>query len=351
MADKNDPFKPDRVAPAPDRSEGDMRSQVGMRPLGPDRPEAPNLGGIDAGPIPEVRRSRLLSEDISKKQGNYIFTFGFPGSGKTTFHSFLIRYLMQVGPFKTEPLSRTHNGDTDYDAMRVVTKWMSEWQEGRFPEPTPIGEDEIRELTFEVQPLQGIRTPLEFTFLEVSGEMLQTVMPTEYQDPALSRVIRQLLENRNINLIMFLLLNPEVHNNDALFFNFMNYMDKNLGFDIRERTSLGIIVSKPEEALSTLKRLRSGFEAVAEIRGDYTEDFIEAFAPSTYRIWYDWPNPKKKMLARIYIGEIKRDGQKPRLIRPDFGSVERIFAWMYFQFTGRKLGPTLWQRMIRWIKS
>jgi hypothetical protein len=319
-------------------------------------PEAQRQAEEDApsiadGPLPQRGRSRLFSDDISQKSGNYIFTFGFPGSGKTTFHSFLTRYIMEEGPFKTEFLNKLGDGESDYDINRMVTTWKNEWREGRFPEPTPVGDDQIRELSFEVTPFQGVRTPLQFTFLEVSGEMLQAVLPTENQDPSLSRILRGLLENSNINLSLMLILNPDVHNNDELFLNFLSYMDNNLEFDIRARASLGILISKPRDALRTLKELRSGYDSVAELRGEYCEDFVEQFAKSTYRIWYDWPNPKKKMIGRLHLGEIEFDGEKYRLTNPDYASIGQIFGWVYHQFTGRKLGPTPLQRMLRWIKS
>jgi len=313
--------------------------------------EMPDVIQIGDGPIPERRRSRLLSEDISKKSGNYIFTFGFPGSGKTTFHSFLIRYLMEEGPFNTTFINQNSEGHVDYDINRMVSSWQSEWREGRFPRATPVGEEQIRELSFKVVPLRGVRTPLEFTILEVSGEMLQTVMPTENNDPMLSRILRELLSNQNINLMLILLINPDVHDNDTLFLNFMNYMDTNLGFDIREKAILGVVISKPVEALKTLKELRSGYDGVAELRGEYCEDYVETFARSTYRSWHAWPNPKKKMISRLFIGDVVFDGSEPRLFRPHYGSVERIFDWVYFQFTERKLGPTLFQRIFSWIRS
>ncbi|KAA6182746.1 GTP-binding protein [Thiohalocapsa marina] len=305
---------------------------------------------VDA-PLPEKRRSRLLSESLHEKAGNYVLTFGFPGSGKTTFHSFLVRYLMEEGPFRSEFVTKNDFGEVDYDINRMVTNWKSEWRSGRFPAPTPVGEEHIRELRFDVTPLQGVRIPLQFNLLEVSGETLKEVLPTEHRDPVLARVLFELLSNEKIKFIIILLLNPAVHDNDDLFVNFLSYMDTNLPFNIRQRASLGIVVSKPGEALKTLKDLRQGYSHVAELRGKHTEDFVESFAKSTYRIWYDWPDPKKKMISRLYLGEIEDIKGQKRLVRPDYQSIEGIFDWMYQQFTGKTLGPTWYQKIARLFHS
>ena len=318
----------------------------------PPEPEpAAEPSSLGDGPLPERRRSPLLTDDLSRRRGNYILTFGYPQSGKTTFHSFLIRYLMEEGPFSTKFMNRNDDGDVDFDVNRMIDVWRKEWREGRFPKPTPVGEEQIRELSFEVRPLTGVRTPLRFSFLEVSGEMLQTVMPSETQDPSLSRVLRELLENQNIRFIILLLINPDVYDNDELFTNFLNYLDNNLGFNIRERASLGIVISKPEEALEALKRLRRGYGGVHELRGEICEDFVEHFAPSSYREWYDWPNPKRKMISRFYLGKIESDGSEPRLVSPDFTSTRNIFAWIYHQATNERLGPGRWRRLLNWFRT
>ena len=120
-------------------------------------------------------RSPLLGDEIAGRTGNYVVSFGFPGSGKTTLHAFLMRYLMQVGPLQDRADQPKVSGGIDYEVNRVVTEWMKQWQQGRFPAPNPAEESEIRELGFAVQPIRGVRTPLEFSILEMSGEMMQSV--------------------------------------------------------------------------------------------------------------------------------------------------------------------------------
>ncbi len=319
------------------------------RPVGPDAKR--RTSEFPPGPLPELRRSRILDADLTSRVGNYIFTFGFPGSGKTTFHSTLMRYLMERGPFRTEISVDSDSGMTDWDTVRLINDWKTAWREGLLATANPVGEDQIREHSFSVVPLEGIRTTLNFSFLEVSGEMLQTVMPNELVDPELSRILRAFLENPKLRLVLLLMINPDVPQNDELFVNFLTFIDKTFGPGFRDRVSLGIIVSKPEQALRELKRLRQGYKMVDRLAGEYCESFVEEFAPTTYRIWDDWPNPDRTMITSLYIGEMEQRGSEWRLVSPNFESIEKIFGWVYFQFTREKLGPTRWQRLITWLRS
>ena len=133
--------------------------------------------------------------------------------------------------------------------------------------------------------------------------------------------------------------------------NLMQYLDANLDFDIREKASLGLVISDPDAALDYLKKYRSGYETLAELRGEHILDFVKQFAPTTYRIYHEWPNPKRKMITRLYIGDVEAMPDGNRLVRPDYRSVEKIFDWIYHQFTGRHPGPTRWQRILSWVRS
>lgn len=312
----------------------------------------PPMAADEEGPILATVRPGNLKEELAKRSGNFVLSFGFPGSGKTTLHSFLMRYLMEGGPYKTEVVRRDHGEGADYETNRMITEWSREWRQGRFPESTPVGENEIRELSFEVQPMKGVRTPLEFSILEMSGEMMRTVIPSREQKPNLSRVIRDLAANERLNLVILLLVNPRVHENDNLFTSFMSYLDANLGGkDIRKRAKLGIVISDPEMALDYLKTYKPEFAHHAEFRGDLVEEFVASFAPQTYRIYKEWPDPRGAMMMRFHVGAIEDREGMPRLVTPDYGSATRLFDWLYLQFTGRRPGPTRWQRMWSWIRT
>ena len=339
---KPDEADADPVPPSPPLSlPGVTRSKPSAAPP-PFDPDAP---------LSEAWSSPLLDDDISGRIGNYIVSFGFPGSGKTTLHSFLLRYLMQVGPYKTEPINVKGASGVDFETSRILTEWMGQWQQGRFPKANPVGEDQIREMTFAVQPIRGVRTPLDFSILELSGEMMQSVIPKDGRNPNISQVLRNFFNNKKIRVVLLLLVHPKHHHNDQLFANLMHYLDTNLDFNIREHASLGIVISDPAAALKYLQAHRTGYEALAELRGEHCVEFLKAFAPTTFRIYHEWPKPKNRMITRLYIGNVEeRDGEN-RLVRQDYTSIAKIFEWTYLQFVGRKPGPTRWQRFWLWIRA
>jgi len=201
-----------------------------------------------------------------------------------------------------------------------------------------------------VTPLEGVKTALELGMLEVSGEMMQSVIPNDVTDPSISRVVQSYLSNPNVNLAIIMLINPEVDDTDSLFLNLLTYLDANLPRDIRQGSGLLLLVSKPEIALAKLKKVDPGHKMKAELTDNSIEDFVEKFCPSTYRFWDQWPD-KKKMIGRVYLGEIEHLDGGARLKRPDFRSIQNIFGWLYTHFTGRKLGHGIIRRIWRWLRK
>jgi hypothetical protein len=90
---------------------------------------------------------------------------------------------------------------------------------------------------------------------------------------------------------------------------------------------------------------------LSDLRGETIEQFVDLIAPATYRMYYNWPNRKRKMLGRFYIGDVEVDAGGQKLVRPDYRSAENVFGWIYEQFTGRRLGPNPLQRLASWLKA
>lgn len=289
----------------------------------------------------------LNPDDIQNKKGNYLFTFGYPGSGKTTFQWFLMRYLVQEGNFRTQvDIPKTSSGEDNWEARRILNDWKQQWVEQTFPESTGALESDIREITLETRPLEGQKTPCRFSFLEMSGELLRLVQPTKNQTPKLSKAIDAYLSNEKLKFIVVLMLHPEHELNDNLFASFLSYLDR-IHPGSRSRMSLAVIVSNPEKSIEKLRKYGD-----AEGRTDYLEindaslnAYVDTFAPETYQALKDWPDKKRTLLTCLEIGEIKREGGEQILEDPDFRDIDYIYSWVYNQFTGKKLGPTMFQRL------
>ena len=295
-----------------------------------------------------TQRPDLTVEDIaSRTRGNCLLSFGFPGSGKTTFQSFLLSYLKDAGPFQHVVQVPQRENGSDWKGREIVHGWLDRWDEGRFPEPTPAMEDDIQEIHLEASTTGGKRLSCELSFLEVSGELLQRVLPEGGQSPEIARILQAYLENERLKFVVMLMINPDVPRNDRLFSGLMAYLDHNFpGF--RDRMSLGIILSKPEACLEELRKFHSADnrQDFRRLDGDAQAAYLNRFCGETYQIWRNWPEPKRTLLSPLHLGEITTIQGEQRLKDPNYHHVEQIFFWIVEQFTGQRPGPTWWQRFL-----
>lgn len=292
-------------------------------------------------------RSGLTVEEIENKtSGNYIFSFGFPGSGKTTFQWMMMNYLMNEGPFRTRIDVPDRSEGADWEGRNIINTWKSQWIEGRFPDPTASGESDIREIQVHTSTTAGKKIELGFSFLEVSGELLRQVLPGENSKPELAPLLRAYLENPRLKFCVILMLSPDVEENDQLFASFITYLGKNFP-DLLSRMSLGVIVSKPEDSLNRLRTFGSadGQMAFSSLDEEAILSYVNRFCGETYQIWHDWPDAKKTLLAPLALGEIEEIEGEPRLVAPDFLHIEEVFFWLVEQFCGKRPGPTLFQKI------
>ncbi len=306
--------------------------------------EASGQGG------PGVARSPLGDEAIEEKTGNYLLSFGFPGSGKTTFQSFLAYYVTHIGPFDAHLRVSPQEDVQGWEPMALFNEWMRIWARGGFPPANPVDEDDAREMTFRIQPLRGVTTPLQLSLLELSGELMTPVVAERYSDPAMAEILGRYLANERLRTLLFLIVDPDCgEENDVLFQNLLTFLDLHYP-DFRRRMSLAVLVSKPERALRHLQARDPRYEGCRALRGEACEAYVQRFAPRTYRILDGWPSQERVQMMALHIGEIAEEGGASRLREPDYADIHDIFAWIYEQLTGWRLGPTWWQRALEWLR-
>jgi len=292
-------------------------------------------------------RDGLTVDGISEKQsGNYIFSFGFPGSGKTTFQWMLMNYLMNEGSFQTAISIPDRPEGEDWEGRVLINAWKDQWIEGRFPDPTATGENAVREVMIETRTTTGRKIHSNFGFIEMSGELLQEVLPKPGAAPGLAPVLRAYLDNPNLRLCVVLMLSPDVEENDQLFASFIAYLNKNCP-GLTDRISLAMIISKPQESLARLQAFGAtdGQTGYASFTEEALCDYVNRFCGETYQLWDNWPQPQKTLLAPLYLGEIDMIDGEPRLVQQDFTHIEQILFWLVEQFEGKQPGPTFFQRL------
>ncbi|MDE0533110.1 MAG: hypothetical protein OXI01_16915 [Albidovulum sp.] len=294
-------------------------------------------------------KPKLTPEDVKEKtSGNYLFSFGFPGSGKTTFQWMMMNYLMNEGPFHPKIQVPDRANGPDWEGRGIINSWKNQWIEGRFPDSTPAGERNVREVMVHAHTTAGKKLAVDFSFLEASGELMHTVIPgypEAGKSPELTPLLRAYLENPRLKFVVLLMLSPDIEENDQLFPSFVSYLDQNFR-GLRDRMSLGVIVTKPRESLRRLRKFGAsdGSKDFPEFDEKTLEAYVNRFCGETYQIWESWPYPKKTLLSSLYIGEIEMIEGEQRLVKPDFHHIGEIFFWVFEQFTGKRPGPTPWQR-------
>jgi energy-coupling factor transporter ATP-binding protein EcfA2 len=297
--------------------------------------------------------AELLSNDeIEEKSGSYLLSVGYAGSGKTTFQSFLTYYLSHESPHSVEHASDPTESAQGWAPMRIYNDWVSRWHDGSFPLSTATGEDGIREISLRIETPIGKKTPLDLTFLEVSGENLQQVIAGDDNDPIMLRTLHRFFENKKIKWAICLVLDPGQEDaNDRLFENFIRFLDVNYE-NIRQEMRIAVLVSKPNEALRLLKQRNPKYQHIQEMRGDVLEAYVANVAPRTLKIMDAWPDQNATSIMSLKIGDITEspDGTQ-KVSRKDCRDIKQIFEWLYHQFTGTKLKPTWWQQLIQWLRE
>ena len=304
------------------------------------------------GRLPPLDKPTLTPEDIENKaSGNYLFSFGFPTSGKTTFQWMIMNYLMNQGPFHPDIQVPDRANGPDWEGLELINSWKTQWIEGRFPEPNAIEEKDVREVSVHARTTAGKKLEVNFSFLEVSGELQHTVIPNykgSGKAPELSPLLRSYFTNSRLKFVVMLMLSPDVEENDQLFPSFMKYLDRNFP-GLHDRMSLGVIVTRPKESLRRLQTYGAadGTKSFQKFDEEALLAYVNRFCGNTYQIWETWPNPKNTLLSPLYLGEIEIIQGEPRLVAPDFHHIEEIFLWVFEQFSGKRPGPTLWQRITK----
>lgn len=288
---------------------------------------------------------------FSGQTSNFLLSFGFPGSGKTTFQSFLVYYLTHIGPFDAHPRLNPLATPQGWDPMVTFNEWIRLWHQGKFPPANPVDERDIRELAFDIKPQQSKRQPpLELSLIEVSGEFMARVIAERDHDPDLVDAVANLFGDEQINLTLMFIIDPDHGDeNDVLFQNLVTFLDVYFP-GARERMSLAIMISKPESSLQLLQSRYPEYGHHTDLHGDLCEDYVRLMAPRTHRILDSWPSSQRVQLMTLHLGELgSRDGE-PRVHRIDYADIEAIFGWLYTQFTGSDLGPGLWQQLLEWLR-
>ena len=297
----------------------------------------------------------LKGVDISSRQGNYIFTFGKPGSGKTVMQSSILRYLMTSREYNVKtPKPVGDESGNDIAKEEIFLEWRQGWKDNVLPERTAFGRPS--EFRYNVAPKTRPDVQLDFGFFEISGEDLQKTRRVKGGKPTLNKSIHDFLANESCEFQFLLVCNgKDVTDDDQLFCDFLHYMREQIGEHFWERSHICIVVSNPIAALKLLKDARPDLDYLEILD---IETFLAEFLELTYGELENWQKPFGA--AQFHIGNVYRDAENTDIKRIDSFDPEdsrMLFELIYENFTGlpvrpdpdAEMGPV--QKFLKWLSQ
>ena len=290
----------------------------------------------------------LASVNIENREGNYLISVGLPGSGKTVLQSFTTHSMSVAGNLSAKPDNIKNDKDEiNHQAQHLRTLWLDDWKRGQFPKGTPLNENGMREIRLNVENLENRSQNFNFSFLEIAGENFKDVVP-EGSVPILYDRIKRFLTNTKIKLnIAFILKTDEKlgePTNDALFTNFIDFIEANLNLDLTHKVGLILVIPNPKSVFGQedWARMRSNQSADRKFYKERLKKYIYDNFPATYTIYDRW-NSKKRAITIFHIGD-EIDGI---LQNQDYKDARSFINLNYNFFTSKNLEPksSRWKRI------
>lgn len=152
-----------------------------------------SLEPVQASKIKSTLTYAVSDDEISGKKGNFLITVGNPSAGKSTLQNALIYRLWTDKRITFDYANKVD--DHEHDA--IINRWISNFADGRLPARSEQGI--LQE--FNIRVSQRERPPLQLNFLEISGEDIKSVVPSEgsLTAPTLNAQLERYLKNDNLN--------------------------------------------------------------------------------------------------------------------------------------------------------
>lgn len=287
--------------------------------------------------------------EIANKQGNYVFTVGNVGSGKSTLQNLLIYRLWS----KEDIVLEYANQDGDHRHDKLLDVWSTSIKRGELPERTK--EKTLQE--FSVHITQGRRRPLKFSFLEISGEDIKSIVPTLDKDvkPKIYKPLVDYLKTKKRRINKRFIFVSDCSENrknehsasesseDHLFKHLLTYMLSNNGLNIK-RLDILFVASKWDlvngEYRSAEQYFRKNFP---QTRGMLNSDKVQvSYIPFSIGD-LDTENVNGKIVQKIVSLESKY--------------IDYVIQWIYSSFTGNdliglpKVKISFWDRVKRILRG
>jgi hypothetical protein len=280
-------------------------------------------------PRNEYEVYKIKDEELAVKEGNYVFTIGNVSSGKSTLQALLLTRLWSLDNI----IFKYGNTVQDHRHNAIIEGWIDSINNGVLPKRSDQGY--IQEFNISIG--QEGKKNVEINFLEMSGEDIESIVPTlQGEHPKVHSHLDSLLKpNNNINKRFIFISDGERHkrgvidrnkvSEDILFYNFLKYLfnEKNL-----QDINILFVISKWDT-----------------VRNDYRYDALKYFKenfPQTKSIFDG--NNVTSMLLPFTVGRIeeklvdeKNNTFENRIVSLEGVYIDRLIQWIYHTYTNESL--------------
>lgn len=311
-----------------------------------------------------------FSVDVAEKaRGNFLITIGYPGSGKSTFHSHLYRMCEEI--HHVDPLHASGQSPNSVDPVMEsrVNAWRRKYHMREQVDATEMGEANIYEVAFRVTPRTRRSFPLDLRVIEVSGEDLRkldnstTGESTAEMPQAIGTLLSdKMLNERNIIVAFMVDPDPDADPIEFLVDGLLSYM-KVHGPKRLRKTKFCIIIPKPLQILEALTEYKEqypdiwaryskkptleAYKVAKDVNGNLASFYLSVFKKNLVQRLKTVAPKGGIMRSQLYLGEIEQqfeedEGQERPvdvLTTVSYRDAAEIFSFLYEGFTSKKLKP------------
>jgi ribosomal protein L32E len=366
----------EREEPAPEDtkpsgSDGGAKGPTNATRMRRRRPNAPTA--------PATQASNTFGDtfgvDVAEQaKGNFLITVGFPGSGKSTFHSHIYRMCEELHHVDPLHASGQPPGTVDPIMESRLNAWRRRYHAREQVESTISGEANIYEIAFRVVPKTRPSKPLDLRIIEVSGEDLRQLdnSATGGNVAEIPQAIGALLHDEKLNerkttIAIMVDPTPDASPVEYLVDGLLSYMNVH-GPKRLKQTRFCIIVPKPLQMLEALQEYKNqypdiwstlpkkptleAYRSAKDVDGNLTSFYLAVFKKNLVQRLKTVAVDGGIMRSQFYLGEIEEQffedegEEKPIevLTSINYRDASTVFSFIYEGFTGFKLKPGVWDR-------
>jgi energy-coupling factor transporter ATP-binding protein EcfA2 len=238
-------------------------------------------------------------EEIIEKNTNYVFIFGYTGSGKSTV-------LTAINMYMRQHYRVILNQSGNQTGIRLIHQMMRDVEGGHFPQPTSIGQITEYDTAFRMN-----GEDVNLTFLEMAGEDLRKVDVDTGQE-GFPETVQAYLNCPDISISFLIVADYDrvvSRQEDKLILQFLSYL-YNEGIDL---SRVGVILSKFDRGRTDMD----------------VEEVIQTYLPQVDK-WLTSGDIAQPRVFPFSIGDIEsQPEQKDQISEIDLDDCSEVVPWLH----------------------